>query len=1852
MAVNITHNGGITIIDPNPDGTNVNHEDLMVYVRLLARTKSRSILTVADEQVIQLEAELKNVPSQTNYTYQAGSKTLTTDWTNVGGHNVQGGTDFGTFGITSINIDVKSSFIPQVTVDFVDIRGATLFEQGPCSPYAAFFHMPYPVFELTVKGFYGRPVTYILALRKFNTKFNSSTGNFEVKAEFIGYTYAFLADLVMGYALAAPYMPGAEDKLKSIWEKTIESNNNYIISELYSSPESNNNKLPTEPVTLRKMLEDIGRLEKKLGELANTDEFQDLAKLNILKSESAKLNDIITNFQNDVRELNVDVEYIDSEYTSGGKTKMMVAQKSVTGSTSSTNGLIKLVENYFGTNQSSPLGMYEATLGSVNAIQVRQDYGIAEIPKVPDTIVQKGLYVKDKTLLDSGGEKYYMIDLGKSFKEPLSVFNKEVDTIIDTHQTKLKGYVNQAVEDTLGYVPTVRNVMCIILANMELFLHLLVEASCNAEDIHKRENIPAKDNGLLGDGTFNTPAIYPWPTYYEKDTTVGGDVEKFPGVQSKFFEWAEVKFVEDYITAYLELKEDLELITGDVQGKPGFDNFIPLNPMESSLMDDPKFNGIKPITYWRDKQLPEIHKNIGERAFLVGDYTMMNGLTAWRSRYGLSDVPGNATNPILSSDITNRPSSYNWTRSWGRLTDNDLMRQYGKIDGINAVNSIVETLILTQLQTQLQDDAGKKQFKQNIIDKLSLKPQTFNEWVSSDPSGASATEVEKSLKISTEYSNTGYFNDITTTNIYTYSPDIIIGEKNNSILITPNPHEHNNFIILDSLPTRSITLEGPISNAATSKDSPFYDNKTNGYNKGLSTYEKNILEIDGTSFFKLDETTRVPTTTDAFKLKFLELGPWADDNYVNDKINYDFGGINWIDGVNDKGIEFGEPWSTPGKNWDALIQTPLWVKNLPTSKTYKRIQSTTYIQTSQAGLHSNTEVSYKALAYLALITLGWSDNDRGYAGWYDSGTVRFDGEGDNNYTSIPFFKMTGGQVKVPKGFTLITGAVLWRLRESNYLSGGDTNPSTTEGILSKQTSGVDPIIWWNGGGPTTLTPRPGETLPSGVAGTVANTKGLSGYKKLEPYHWPHVINPSVASGQKYGYEWIKAKSMTLPDKNSSYVDYVDMRVYMKNLLLLPNNVKEAFIEKFETWALGNWKSKYLPAFDPLSFGSTNNAFDFYSSAGTIRRFGPKNGLGDDEKNNVPLNEMYSEVFENYDILAFSTPKVFNAISKKDFRNSFNLREKEFDSFLDGWIEGFNATVTDKITAKQSGEDSDELTGQNALNDDDIKLNLYRSFKSIFDKWIASSSKGSGSYELFYNKVSNNTDKSRLLLDHFQFVDRGFNNIGNQAVIDITILKSMAENPTTSLYQTIAEMLSKNNFDFFPLPSFVPYGKDQKSQDALKDMFTPVTTLDNVESSPSFICMYVGGASRNLDIGHAAQAFCNNKNQIEYNYEDDAVDDMEKTDAENLVKGNVTAFLVSYGIENQSHFKSISLDQAEFKETQESLMVIDQLAKGGNENNRVSKGQNLYNIYQTRSYTCEVEAMGNMQIQPMMYFQLTNVPMFHGSYIITEVKHSIKPHFVTTTFKGTRVPRVTVPIVTDVYSTMVLGETDLKKSSGSVESVLGGIRNNSSSNTSTTWGTGTPGETIDLTNQGKPPSTSVIKGDNSNQTCPTHPRISDGGVGEAYINGDKYKIRLCKVKDTSDKSGKVNVSMALNLAKMMDKAKADGIPLTIGSNFRTMDEQIATAKGNGCYKSGSFVYDDCSPNTATPGKSNHQSGTAIDFGCGGNTICYKKNSEWCAKNGSTQKPDQYPCFKWMVENANNFSYYNYKNEAWHWSATGG
>jgi hypothetical protein len=406
--------------------------------------------------------------------------------------------------------------------------------------------------------------------------------------------------------------------------------------------------------------------------------------------------------------------------------------------------------------------------------------------------------------------------------------------------------------------------------------------------------------------------------------------------------------------------------------------------------------------------------------------------------------------------------------------------------------------------------------------------------------------------------------------------------------------------------------------------------------------------------------------------------------------------------------------------------------------------------------------------------------------------------------------------------------------------------------------------------------------------------------------------------------------------------------------------------------------------------------------------------------------LYDELFvkdSGYRLVS-SSPKVFSAIHPDDFGDNFYISEEELDFYIDGFISAISDNVDDVIDnlVKEEANQINDL--ESGLDDLDTKLSLYRSFKSLNDKWIISSNYNEGSKtRYFYDNNKFVSGDTKLLYEYFSFVNRCGTSIGSKAVIDFSYLSNLGsvqngQGPTKSLYESLTGLLTENNFIFHPLPAFVTYS--DKDLTPLTDMFRTIDgPLNNLSAEPNFVCMFIGGSSRALDI---PTSYCG-LGGTNFQYTNDSYDVNDPTTYPEDFRsgGAINAFKVRYGQEAQNHFSRIELDQAEFKETQDSLLVIDALVNpsSGSNPTKIGKGNNIYDVNLTRSYTCTVETLGNMQIQPMMFFKLENVPMFRGTYLITDVSHTIKPHNVITSFKGVRQPIMTVPIVTEALSLLDL-----------------------------------------------------------------------------------------------------------------------------------------------------------------------------------------------------------------------------------------
>ena len=127
-----------------------------------------------------------------------------------------GSVDNGLLGITSISIRQNTSMEPQVTIQMEDVKGRALFESGDNSPYAPFFNLPYPLFYLTLKGYFGKAIRLPLMLHKFNARYDTGSGNFKIQLDFFTYKFTLLSEIAVGSLQATPHMYSSTYRITNI----------------------------------------------------------------------------------------------------------------------------------------------------------------------------------------------------------------------------------------------------------------------------------------------------------------------------------------------------------------------------------------------------------------------------------------------------------------------------------------------------------------------------------------------------------------------------------------------------------------------------------------------------------------------------------------------------------------------------------------------------------------------------------------------------------------------------------------------------------------------------------------------------------------------------------------------------------------------------------------------------------------------------------------------------------------------------------------------------------------------------------------------------------------------------------------------------------------------------------------------------------------------------------------------------------------------------------------------------------------------------------------------------------------------------------------------------------------------------------------------------------------------------------------------------------------------------------------------------------------------------------------------------------------------------------------------------
>ena len=461
--------------------------------------------------------------------------------------------------------------------------------------------------------------------------------------------------------------------------------------------------------------------------------------------------------------------------------------------------------------------------------------------------------------------------------------------------------------------------------------------------------------------------------------------------------------------------------------------------------------------------------------------------------------------------------------------------------------------------------------------------------------------------------------------------------------------------------------------------------------------------------------------------------------------------------------------------------------------------------------------------------------------------------------------------------------------------------------------------------------------------------------------------------------------------------------------------KQFIIDYFTSWANNDFKTM----FEYLENG--NGKYELKKVANDYNAFVLKNDPAENYLKQFYISFAY--VYTNTTIGEYREKQKTNEISISDGLGCAQFCDalaKLYEDATDTEVK--NREVTDADISKET------------------KLSIYLTLKKMYDKWLCGVNGDRfklGTYtddkteqrERFTGNGGSETASSEFT--NFLFMDSYMNDIGTRFMVNPKVFYSMIKkhsdsDENTSIFQFLSDLSLENKLRLLSLPVYNNF----YDAETLQRIFSPNPSyaIGNTASSKmgeTYVVMYQHEASSMLEESNA-EGILYGSNGFDIadslgNPNAVSMDDVNRlfgATTEDNLNINVPAFGVTFGRQSQSMFKDIKVNMDGPRVTDFSIANTFELGKlgaNGFAREPYSVGQDMFAIYSNRSYNCEVEMMGCANIFPFMYFQLNNVPMFKGAYIITDVKHSIAPGDMKTKFTGVRVSKNQIPFNTDIFN---------------------------------------------------------------------------------------------------------------------------------------------------------------------------------------------------------------------------------------------
>jgi hypothetical protein len=1515
-----------------------NPEDLNIYVDLQVICPNRTDCgkDPLDEGNLNLNKHkyvslLEGVKLNKNDKY--GS--LTTNYTNISYSEILNSSvsDREALGISSIDITFDAHFYPRVTMNFVDVRGYSLFMPAeevyetelrheaatneatadlydkPNRTYSHFFnsifHFPYPRFILTVKGVYGTKVSFILAVDTFKSSLNSHTGNFDVVITFIGYMYGLYTDIPMTYLLISPYIepfdetPDANGAIKSSYWGSCD----------FKTAEGTD--LPTFLEFLEKyrtVLLDISSGRVNLGnETRRYNDYQNLiADLDeilkdtedLFKSISGETGQEIGGTVNIIKpitnRISSDNWYRLFQKTDDNTNIVLKWDAEIA------NRLYNKIKNinstyaeYLGTetiSQNLITELYSRTDGSVENKLTLITTLSAETNQIRyNTNNQErslNITADDFGVLKSNANNRG-VPLDKCYIFGLDV--KKRKTKLTTLKERFKAAMNQlydnaarnaanVFEENMGFRMSIENIFRMIFAHLQCFLHEYIDRTITPISTSTTRHV-VNDFGIKLDDTDITsnddnPSAPPFFAFYE-----GREQQRilgYPGDASygntTLQTIHEVELVDRLLNAAKIYRETFDSIRRQIE-----ELTIQIEGgTESETYGASTINTFRPLTVYEA---------------LFGDvnpYTNLN--STYLNSLGNDKIYHILYHAGLRLYIADRLSDIKdhilQVEQWKVINDDVIEREANNIIEIFPDIS-VRNLDYERLHTVVAD---------KILNYNGFYANPDSQLLASSQIDTTDSNIVANRE---EYVNTH------PTNMLNYYTDGVKYYNTNVYDIMVNTYNSHIKDILTS----------------TGREKTFYSyNTTQDHTEGTNDIPQNAVN-------KLYKVTDIQNGT----------GKEYEGN-VGQLPNSELG-----------------IYTVPFLLW--LNQSNDNVQNMLQDATFNGITNK-YVK-----------------AFFILLSLTVSEIGKELSPTSDAyGLVYTTSPG--NVLTVHEKNIATKLVKIRYVTALFFGALLYAYRNIEEL--GINSDFYKNKIINTDKK---------------------------FNGDLIKTNTQSWVLK-----YPKEFNEDSTSENKsrmlsgFVQKILRYNKNVISDLEQLFIDSVDT----------PNNDLNVILSTYISDISGN-SITYNKDIDKINLrsGFGTGEIDSYGE-------GIFNGW-QFLKNESNTSKRMVEMLTRMRTLLITKKRRLDR-RERGFPNEAGITSSDLfkDYFKKTYIEALVGKLETMVTEPTDNTDTSDTQTRNTRSNDikDLKKSLYYTLKNLYDKWICSY----GNMERFklpayevekqykidkYIKGENPDSVSEI--NNFIFVDAFYKDISSDFLVNPDTLIEIIEQTLTSrqynfsVYQFMASVCEKNKLLMRSLPVYNNF----TNADSLKNIFKPndIFNAKNPQEnnfSPTYLIMYT----------HQQSAHLNVSTQKGINYRNDGFDlggtiapkQFETCNDDKHINYKVPAFGVTYGMQNQNYFKSININMDNPITTDYAILNQLQLAEravSGDLQHPIGIGQNIYSIYSNRSYNCTVEMLGCANIMPMMYFQLNNIPMFKGAYMIVSVKHSIKNGSMTTIFTGVR-----------------------------------------------------------------------------------------------------------------------------------------------------------------------------------------------------------------------------------------------------------